>query len=76
METYKMDAITHTLIAGSCMIGCYVWGRHLSKAEILESIVESMFNTLENEGFIKTEIDENGEKELIPISEIISKSIK
>ena len=71
-----MDAITHTLIAGSCMIGCYVWGRHLSKAEILESIVESMFNTLENEGFIKTEIDENGEKELIPISEIISKSIK
>ena len=71
-----MDAITHTLIAGSCMIGCYVWGRHLSKAEILESIVESMFNTLENEGFIKTEIDENGEKELIPISEIISKAIK
>ena len=71
-----MDAITHTLIAGSCMIGCYVWGRHLSKAEILESIVESMFNTLENEGFIRTEIDENGEKELIPISEIISKSIK
>jgi len=58
------------------MIGCYVWGRHLSKAEILESIVESMFNTLENEGFIRTEIDENGEKELIPISEIISKSIK
>tara|TARA_B100001057_G_C22294828_1_gene735936 strand:+ start:380 stop:595 length:216 start_codon:yes stop_codon:yes gene_type:complete len=71
-----MDAITHTLITGSCMIGCYVWGRHLSKAEILESIVESMFNTLENEGFIRTEIDENGEKELIPISEIISKSIK
>ena len=71
-----MDAITHTLIAGSCMIGCYVWGRHLSKAEILESIVESMFNTLENEGFIKTAIDENGEKEIIPISEIISKSIK
>jgi len=71
-----MDAITHTLIAGSCMIGCYVWGRYLSKAEILESIVESMFNTLEDEGFIKTEIDENGEKELIPISEIISKSIK
>jgi hypothetical protein len=35
-----------------------------------------MLDTLENEGFIRTEEDEDGEKCLVPISEIETKLIE
>tara|TARA_B100000700_G_scaffold31511_1_gene30160 strand:+ start:1002 stop:1226 length:225 start_codon:yes stop_codon:yes gene_type:complete len=65
-----MDAITHTLLAFGCMAGCYFWGRYLSKRDILEGVVDSLFTTLEREGFIRTVEDEYGDMELVPISEI------
>ena len=71
-----MDAITHTLLAVVCMAGCYFWGRDLSKMDILENVVDTMFRTLEKQDFIRTVEDENGDKELIPISEILAKNLK
>ena len=71
-----MDAITHTLLATTCMVGCYFWGRYLSKMDILENVVDSMFRTLEKQDFIRTVEDENGDKELVPISEILAKNLK
>ena len=62
-----MDAITHTLLAVVCMAGCYFWGRYLSKREILEDVIEKMLTSLEEDGFIKIEEDENGEKELVKV---------
>ena len=52
------------------MAGCYFWGRYLSKRDILEGVVDSLFTTLEREGFIRTVEDEDGDMELVPISEI------
>ena len=71
-----MDAITHTLLATACMVGCYFWGRYLSKMDILENVVDTMFRTLEKQDFIRTVEDENGDKELVPISEILAKNLK
>ena len=71
-----MDAMTHTLLAVVCMAGCYFWGRYLSKMDILENVVDTMFRTLEKEDFIRTVEDENGDKELVPISEILAKNLK
>ena len=71
-----MDAITHTLLAVVCMAGCYFWGRYLSKMDILENVVDTMFRTLEKEDFIRTVEDENGDRELVPISEILAKNLK
>ena len=71
-----MDAITHTLIAGTCMTATYFWGRYLAKREILESAVEYMLTSLEKDGFIRTVEDENGDRELVPISEIIANSTR
>ena len=71
-----MDAITHTLLAVVCMAGCYFWGRYLSKMDFLENVVDTMFRTLEKQDFIRTVEDENGDKELIPISEILAKNLK
>ena len=66
-----MDAMTHTLLAIGCMVGCYFWGRYFSKREILEEAIASMLAALEEGGFIKTAVDSDGEIELIPIAEII-----
>ena len=71
-----MDIVTHTLIAGACMAATYYWGRYLSKMDILENVVDTMFRTLEKEDFIRTVEDENGDKELVPISEILAKNLK
>ena len=71
-----MDVITHTLLAVACMSACYFWGRSFSKREILENVIGSTLTSLEEEGFIKTIEDENGEKELVPISEIEMKIIE
>ncbi len=71
-----MDVITHTLLAIACMSACYFWGRSFSKREILENVIGSTLASLEEEGFIKTIEDENGEKELVPISEIEMKIIE
>ena len=58
------------------MSACYFWGRSFSKREILENVIGSTLASLEEEGFIKTIEDENGEKELVPISEIEMKIIE
>ena len=44
-------------------------GLYFSKRSIMNSIVTSMLDTLERDGFIKTEVNEDGEKTLVPVSE-------
>ena len=68
-----MDIMTHTLLAGMAMGATYLWGRYLAKHEILENVIEHMLNNLEKEGFIRMAEDKDGNKELIPISEIVKK---
>ena len=62
-----MDIVTHTCLALGCMAGCYFWGRYLSKREIVGDVIEKMLMSLEEDGFIKIEEDENGEKELVKV---------
>ena len=65
-----MDVITHTVMAGLVMGGCYIWGRYLAYHDFVEDVVDKTLLKLEDEGFVRTEIDEDGDKSLIPISEI------
>ena len=64
-----MDMYTHTIIATACIAGAFYAGLYFNKRSIMNSIVTSMLDTLEKDGFIKTEINEDGEKTLIPVSE-------
>ena len=64
-----MDMYTHTIIATACIAGAFYAGLYFSKRSIMNSIVSSMLDTLEKDGFIKTEINEDGEKTLVPVSE-------
>ena len=69
-----MEVITHTVFAAVCMAATYFWGRYLSKDEILEGVVGVMLERLEKDGFIRTVEGEDGDMELVPISEIIEEN--
>ena len=69
-----MEVITHTVFAAVCMAATYFWGRYLSKDEILEGVVGVMLERLEKDWFIRTVEGEDGDMELVPISEIIEEN--
>ena len=75
-----MDPITHTLLAvGSLLVFFFVgeWiGGKKKTEDVLEKTVALTIETLERDGFIRTEIDKDGDVELIPISELITDAVK
>ena len=71
-----MDPILHTIIALGCMAGCYYAGYFLAKKDSFEPIVSGLLDKLEADGYIYTTTDKDGEKELIPISEVIAESLR
>ena len=74
-----MDPITHTLIAVGSLFGAFYLGRFLYRREAkdVDDIISAILEKLERDGFVAVEKDEaSGEKELIPISEVVAKSIK
>ena len=70
-----MDPIIHSLVAVGCMAGFYYLGRWAGRND-LPTMIEGLIDMLESEGFIVTELDKNGEKELVPVSELIAKSLR
>ena len=71
-----MDATLHTLIAVGCLVVSFYVGSFLATRGLLDKIVCQVLDRLESEGFIMTEKDEDGEKELIPVSELIAKALR
>ena len=60
-----MDTFTHTLLALASMGACWAWGRYFSTKDI----IENMLNLLERDGYIKTKLDEDGDKCLVKFEE-------
>jgi len=71
-----MDPILHTAIALGCMVGCFYAGHFLATRNMFEPIISKMLEKLETDGFIYTTTDKDGDKELIPISEIMAKTLR
>ena len=75
-----MDPITHTALAVGSLVGFFLageWiGRKKKADDVLEKTVALTIETLERDGFIRTEIDQDGDVELIPISELITNAVK
>ncbi len=65
-----MDIYTHTLLAVGSLAVAYYCGVLYSRSKAIEFVVANMLQKLEDDGFIRTKIDRDGEKEIIPISEI------
>ena len=70
-----MDATLHTVIAIGCMLGAYYWGK-FSAGTSTETMLGNMLDILEKDGYIATKTDKNGDKDLIPINELIAKATR
>jgi len=66
----------HTIIAMGSIITAYGIGRYIQNDSLHAKVISWVLDKLEEDGFIRTKIDEDGEKELIKIEEIIAKHIK
>jgi len=75
-----MDAYIHTMIATGSLAAAYYFGKYFEKhifgKEIIENAVGTILESLEKDGFIATGFDKDGDKELIPVSELIAKALK
>ena len=60
-----MGTVTHTIIAVGCMFAAYYWGRH----SIARDAFSFMMDWLEEQKFVKIEIDENGEKYFVKLDD-------
>ena len=70
-----MDETLHTVIAVGSLIGAYWWGKY-SAGNSRENLLTNMLDKLEKDGFIATKTDKNGDKDLIPINELIAKATR
>jgi len=68
-----MDVYLHTLIATSCIFCAFYAGQYYTRYSFFDEVVTKTLEKLEADGFIRTAIDKDGDKELIPIIEIIKK---
>ena len=71
-----MDPLLHTAIAIGCMAGSFYAGHFLASRNRFEPIISNLLDKLEADGYIYTKTDEDGDKELIRISEIIAKTVR
>ena len=71
-----MNAYTHTIIAIASMLVAYFAGMYWSRKDLIDNVVDAFLTKLENEGFIKTVIDKDGDKELVPVSTVVAEALK
>lgn len=70
------DPMLLTIITTIVLATFYYAGRYLAKKSLVENIIENVLESLEKDGLIATRTDKNGEKDIIPISDIIAKAVK
>ena len=70
-----MNAYLHSIIAVLSIYIAYWLGQHRGR-ETVDNIVSNLISKLDDEGFISTTTDKDGELELVPISEIVAKSLR
>ena len=71
-----MNIYLHTIIAILPIFIAYWIGTGRGRESFVNDIVSNFLSTLDKEGFVRTETDEDGELELIPISEVVAESLR
>jgi len=70
------DPLILTIVTTIVLATFYYAGRYLAKRSLVENIIENVLESLEKDGLIATRTDKNGEKDIIPISDVIAKAVK
>ena len=71
-----METLTHTTIAIGSLAAAYFIGYYSKAKTYTDKILATMLNSLERDGFIVSETDEDGDKQLIPIKDVIAKTLE
>ena len=71
-----MNAYLHAIIAILPIFIAYWAGTGRGRDSFVNDIMSKLISKLDKEGFIRTKTDEDGEVELIPISEVVAKSLR
>ena len=71
-----MDALVHTLLAVGSMLGAFYAGKYINRSTVSDKAITFLLDKLEKDGYIFTETDKDGEKELIPVSEVIAEALR
>ena len=71
-----MNAYIHTIIAILPIFIAYWAGTGRGRDTFIKNVLNNLISKLDKDGFIRTETDEDGEVELIPISEVVAKSLR
>ena len=71
-----MDTYIHTMLATGCLAAAYYTGKYVSGKNMIEDVIAALLESLEKDGFIATVLDKDGDKELVPVSELIAKALR
>jgi len=71
-----MNVYLHAVIAILPIFIAYWVGRTWGRQAFVEKMLSNFISKLSKDGFIRTTKDKNGELELVPISEIVAKSLR
>ena len=75
-----MDVLTHTILAVGSLVCFFFAGHYLGGKKVAENLAENMVDAtitmLEKDGLIRIETAKDGEKEIVPISEIITDTLR
>ena len=75
-----MDIFTHTILAVGSLMGFFFVGEYFGKKKISEEktadIIDYTINILERDGMIRVSTGKDGEQEIVPISEIITDTLR
>jgi len=72
----ELNEYTHTLLAVGLMFGTYLLGWFMKARASHETLIGAFLEYLEEGGYLRTAIDKDGDKELIPISEIVAETVR
>ena len=71
-----MNVYLHTIIAILPIFIAYWIGTGRGRETFVNEIISNFLSTLDKEGFVRTEPNEDGELEIIPISEVVAESLR
>jgi DNA-binding PadR family transcriptional regulator len=62
-----MTAIEHAILATIVLYFFHKWGEWKGRRELVEDVIENTLDSLEQQGYIVTEVNADGEKELLKV---------
>ncbi len=71
-----MNVYIHSIIAILPIFIAYWIGHSWGRQAFVENMLSAFVSKLSNDGFIRTQKDEDGELEFVPISDVVAKSLQ